>query len=449
MPEKKILLNDQTQFTKVEAFFSTLDDKDRVRARSCEGGVELYVRGSSKWHIFTDMLRLASDVQKDYKKASDKLFSIFSGSANGTLSNIRHDLPGLKKHTEKHKHDFRAVQLKSFFYSSADSERSVHHAGVAARRKDRSQREASERLNSAWDNVNLNLSNQQSIQRYVKEVVGDKNRSDTPENAVIQRQASEFSKYLDIKINKVDDSPEPDYVAAELFAFSLKQRLEGNSLTASDEAAKTQEQLVMSLLSTITEQSVPSQVNLNAGDVGFSEADLIIVDPHSSYRGQIAMTMSSTSRSESHTATFRNGDEQINFSITDHQEIRNTNSAKIDNALEISYDEGFPTKRDPLEALYDQVGQTISTKISSSGKQSGDPYTIHMTILNPNEAGLARQDTTVALEAFATATLQWLKVHPNLRIKVQLPPGISEQKMLSIYRDCKDRLPASAIISDD
>ena len=449
MPEKKILLNDQTQFTKVEAFFSTLDDKDRVRARSCEGGVELYVRGSSKWHIFTDMLRLASDVQKDYKKASDKLFSIFSGSANGPLSNIRYDLKGLQKATKVHKHDFRVSDLKSFFNSSADVDRSDHHAGVAAMRENRSQRQASARLNSAWDNVNLNLSDQQSIQRYVKEVVGDKNRSDTPENAVIQRQASEFSKYLDIKINKVDDSPEPDYVAAELFAFSLKQRLEGNSLTASDEAAKTQEQLVMSLLSTITEQSVPSQVNLNARDVGFSEADLIIVDPHSSYRGQIAMTMSSTSRSESHIATYRNADEPINFSITDHQKIRDTNLAKIDNALEISYAEGFPTSRDALKALYNQVGKTISAKISSSGKQSGDPYTIHMTILNPDEAGLARQDTTVALEAFATATLQWMKVHPNLRIKVKLPPGISEQNMLSIYRECKDRLPASAIISDD
>ena len=449
MPEQKILLTTNTKFEEIENFFVMLDDKARLRARSCEGGVELYVRGSSKWHVFTDMLRLASDVQKDYKKASDKLFSIFSGSANGPLSNIRYDLPGLKKHTEKHKHDFRAVQLKSFFYSSADSERSVHHAGVAARRKDRSQREASERLNSAWDNVNLNLSNQQSIQRYVKEVVGDKNRSDTPENAVIQRQASEFSKYLDIKINKADDSQKPDYVAAELFAFLLKQRLEGNSLTASDEAAKTQEQLVMSLLSTITEQSVPSQVNLNARDVDFSEADLIIVDRHSSYREQIAMTMSSTGSPDSYTATHRNGDEQINFSIKHRQKIRDTNSAKIDNALEISYDEGFPTKRDPLKALYDQVGQTISTKISSSGKQSGDPYTIHMTILNPNEAGLARQDTTVALKAFATATLQWLKVHPNLRIKVKLPPGISEQNMLSIYRERKDRLPASAIISDD
>ncbi len=449
MPEQKILLTTNTKFEEIENFFVMLDDKARLRARSCEGGVELYVRGSSKWHVFTDMLRLASDVQKDYKKASDKLFSIFSGSANGPLSNIRYDLKGLQKATKVHKHDFRVSDLKSFFNSSADVDRSDHHAGVAAMRENRSQRQASARLNSAWDNVNLNLSNQQSIQRYVKEVVGDKNRSDTPENAVIQRQASEFSKYLDIKINKADDSQKPDYVAAELFAFLLKQRLEGNSLTASDEAAKTQEQLVMSLLSTITEQSVPSQVNLNARDVDFSEADLIIVDRHSSYREQIAMTMSSTSRSESHTATFRNGDEQINFSIKHRQKIRDTNSAKIDNALEISYDEGFPTKRDPLKALYDQVGQTISTKISSSGKQSGDPYTIHMTILNPNEAGLARQDTTVALEAFATATLQWLKVHPNLRIKVQLPPGISEQKMLSIYRDCKDRLPASAIISDD
>jgi hypothetical protein len=437
MPEKKLLLTDKTQFTEVRAFFDGLDDKDRVRARSCEDGVELYVRGSSKWHVFTDLLRLASDVQKDYKKASDKLFSIFSSSANGPLSNIRYDLPGLKKNTAEHKHDFRAVQLKSFFNSSANFDRSVHHAGVAAMRKNRSQREASERLNLAWDNVNLNLSDQQSIQQYVQDFVVDKNRSDTRENAVIQSQADEFSKYLDIKINKADNSQEPDYVAAELFAFSLKQRLEGNSLTASDEAAKTQEQAVMSLLSTITEQSVPSQVNLNAGDVGFSEADLIIVDPHSSYRGQIAMTMSSTSRSESHTATYRNGDEPINFSITDHQEIRGTNSAKIDNALEIRYDEGFPNRRDALKALYDQVGETIATKISSSGKQSGDPYTIHMTILNPDEAGLARQDTTDALEAFAIATLQWLKDHPNLRIKVQLPQGVSEQAMIDVYRKCK------------
>ena len=363
--------------------------------------------------------------------------SIFSGSANGPLSNIRYDLKGLQKATKVHKHDFRVSDLKSFFNSSADVDRSDHHAGVAAMRENRSQRQASARLNSAWDNVNLNLSDQQSIQRYVKEVVGDKNRSDTPENAVIQRQASEFSKYLDIKINKADDSQKPDYVAAELFAFSLKQRLEGNSLTASDEAAKTQEQLVMSLLSTITEQSVPSQVNLNARDVGFSEADLIIVDPHSSYRGQIAMTMSSTSRSESHTATYRNGDEPINFSIKHHQKIRDTNSAKIDNALEISYDEGFPTKRDPLKALYYQVGQTISTKISSSGKQSGDPYTIHMTILSPSGFGPESPDPTDALEAFATATLRWLKKNPKLRIKVQLPQGVSEQAMIDVYRKCK------------
>jgi hypothetical protein len=60
-----------------------------------------------------------------------------------------------------------------------------------------------------------------------------------------------------------------------------------------------------------------------------------------------------------------------------------------------------------------------------------------MTILNPDEAGLARQDTTDALEAFAIATLQWLKDHPNLRIKVQLPQGVSEQAMIDVYRKCK------------
>ncbi len=69
MPEQKILLTTNTKFEEIENFFVMLDDKARLRARSCEGGVELYVRGSSKWHVFTDLLRLASDVQKDYKEA--------------------------------------------------------------------------------------------------------------------------------------------------------------------------------------------------------------------------------------------------------------------------------------------------------------------------------------------------------------------------------------------
>jgi hypothetical protein len=492
MPEKKLLLTDKTQFTEVRAFFDGLDDDDRVRARSCEDGVELYVRGSSKWHVFTDLLRLASTVRQDYTAAQTKLFSIFDNFQNGALHNVKKEM---QESTKDQKHDFRASQLKSFFEKSPvpngsasstvreeppkkrlqtnASERldlargnqnlsepdknSIQQTDQKKRAEQRLQMDAKERLDLAWDNQNLSERKKHLIQQTVENLVNDRNQSDTPENVAIQAQAQHFLTYLNNQISlnngfgtlefvlkglsdqisPHNDTEALDFVAAEQFAFSWEQRPEKGSLGVPDEDTKTGEKLLTELASKIIEQSVPSQVNLNAGDVGSTEADLIIVDPHSSYRGQIAMTMSSTSRSESHTATYRNGDEPINFSIKHHQKIRDTNSAKIDNALEIRYDEGFPTRSDALKALYDKVGETITTKISSNGKQSGDPYTIHMTILSPSGFGPESPDPTDALEAFATATLRWLKKNPKLRIKVQLPQGVSEQAMIDVYRKCK------------
>ena len=440
MPEQKIVINNQTQFAEVEQFFSGLGDNARVRSRSCEGGVELYVRGSSKLHIFTDLLRSARDVQKDYQEAKNTLFSIFGGGTNVSATNHLRDLKELENATKEHKHDFRAYQFKNYFRNIANLERSAHAASRGAIQEKRRQDDAHNRLDSAWNNMNLSTSDKHSIQQTVQNLVSDTNRSNAPENAAIRRKAHEFSKYLNNQINTDDDPQELDYVAAEDFALSWKQPPVGGSLKASDGSTKTEETLLTSLVSEITAQSVPQQVDLNAEPIGSSPADLIIVDPHSKYPGHIAMTMSSESKPNSHTAHHKNGDEPVNFSIKDHQKVGHTNLAKIDNALEINYDKGFPAKKDPLKTLYDKVGETIAKKISSRGKQSSDRYTIHMTILNPTGDGLASHNTPVALEAFADATLQWLKRHPNLRIKVQLPPGISEQHMLTIYRASKARL---------
>jgi hypothetical protein len=499
MPEKKLLLTDKTQFTEVRAFFDELEDKDRVRARSCEDGVELYVRGSSKWHVFTDLLRLASTVRQDYTAAQTKLFSIFNNASTDPLHNVTDDfknkLSVMQESTKDQKHDFRAYQLKSFFKKSPVPNGSASYTVKAEPPKKRLQTNASERLDSAWGDKNLSetkkrliqqtdqkksaeqrlqmdaeerldsawknqklcQSDTRSIQQTVQNLVNGRNQSDTPENIAIQAQAKHFLSYLNNQISPCNDteafeifltalsnqiSPNNnfgalDFVAAEQFAFSWKQRPEKDSLGVPDEDTKTAEELLTELASKIIEQSVPSQVNLNAGDVGSAEADLIVIDPHSNYPEYEAMTTPSTSISSSHDAHWFNGDEAVQFHIKDHPGVGSSKSARIDNALAISYNEGSKTIGYSLKLLYKKVGETITTQISSSGKQSGDPYTIHMTILSPSGFEPESPDPTDALEAFAIATLQWLKDHPNLRIKVQLPQGVSEQAMIDVYRKCK------------
>lgn len=492
MPEKKLLLTDKTQFTEVRAFFDGLDDDDRVRARSCEDGVELYVRGSSKWHVFTDLLRLASTVRQDYTAAQTKLYSIFDSFPNGALHNVKKEM---QESTKDQKHDFRASQLKSFFEKSPVPNGSASSTVKEEPPKKRLQTNASERLDSAWGNQNLSEPDKNSIrqtdqkkraeqrlqmdakerldlawgnpnsrewekrliQQTVQNLVNDRNQSDRSENVAIQAQDKHFLTYLNNQISlnngfeelefvleNLSDQISPhndtealDFVAAEQFAFSWEQRPEKGSLGVPDEDTKTGEKLLTELASKIIEQSVPSQVNLNAGDVGSAEADLIVIDPHSNYPKYEAMTTPSTSISSSHDAHWFNGDEAVQFHIKDHPGVGPSKSARIDNALTISYDEGSKTIGYSLKRLYEKVGETITTKISSSGKQSGDPYTIHMTILSLSGFGPESPDPTGALEAFAIATLQWLKDHPNLRIKVQLPQGVSEQAMIDVYRKCK------------
>ena len=162
MPEKKLLLTDKTQFTEVRAFFDGLDDDDRVRARSCEDGVELYVRGSSKWHVFTDLLRLASTVRQDYTAAQTKLFSIFDNFQNGALHNVKKEM---QESTKDQKHDFRASQLKSFFEKSPVPNGSASSTVKEEPPKKRLQTNASERLDLARGNQNLSEPDKNSIQQ--------------------------------------------------------------------------------------------------------------------------------------------------------------------------------------------------------------------------------------------------------------------------------------------
>ena len=265
--------------------------------------------------------------------------------------------------------------------------------------------------------------------------------TDSSTDAEIQRQVGEFSKFLTRQNNPDNDHEEIDYVAAENFAFLWKRISEGNTSKASAETEKLAEASLTEITSKITEQSIPARLNLQAGMISQSAADLIIVDTQSKYQGQIGMIMSSTSTLKSYTVSPKKGNEPVYFSLTDRQKIEQTKSAGMgNNALEISYDEGFPTESSALGELYDKVGEAIAKKISSRGQQSNDTFTVHMSMLNPSHNKPASHESSVALKAFVDATQQWLKNYPNLHIKVQLPQGISEQDLLHVYRQSRNEL---------
>ena len=247
MPEQKILLNDQTTYEQVKHFFSGLDDKARVRARNCDGGVELYVRGSSAWHLFTDLFRLASDVQKDYQKAKNKLVSIFSSNKDADAPNVLLNPKKLIEVTRDHKHDFRATQFNSYFKDVAEAEQKFLQ-------EKRLQSEAKNRLDLAWQVTDFSIQGQTWIKEHVQDLLNDTTRFDVSENAEIQRQAGEFSKYVKNKVDPGAPSEEIDYVAAEKFAFSWEKIEERTSPTAQDDLPKIKEKLLTTLLSKITDQ---------------------------------------------------------------------------------------------------------------------------------------------------------------------------------------------------
>jgi len=432
MPEQKILLNDQTTYEQVKQFFSGLDDEARVRARNGDDGVELYVRGSSTWHIFTDKLRLARDVKKDYQKAKDKLLSIFNGSKDTDATYLLSNTKKLIETTRDHKHDFRATQFNSYFKDVA-----VAEAEQKTLQGKRLQSEAKNRLDLAWRHTNFSIRGRTWIKERTQALLNDTKRFDASENAEIQRQAGEFSKYVKNKVDSNAPSEEIDYVAAEKFAFSWKKTPERTLPKASDHEPIIKEKLLTKLVSRITEQSMSQQLDMSAGPIGESAADLIIMDPHSNYRGYTDMVMSGKFISTSHTESYQSGDETVNFSLVDRRRKEQTSTRKFDNALEITHDEDFQKVENSLQILYDKVGKAIAAKIASRGQQSSDKYTIHMTIPNPSGYGSAPDKTSHALRAFVDATNQWLGKYPNLQIKVQLPPGVSEQDMLRIYRESR------------
>lgn len=105
MAEIKLILTDTTSVSDIANFFQRLDDTQQVRARQTkEGVIELYVRGSSKWHLLTDNLRFGFLVTRDYQAAKEKIEDIFK--EHRVINLLRAPKDNLSKSISTHQHDF-------------------------------------------------------------------------------------------------------------------------------------------------------------------------------------------------------------------------------------------------------------------------------------------------------------------------------------------------------
>jgi len=117
MPEIKIRLTDTTSISDITDFFQKLDDTQKVRARKInENEMELYVRGSSKWHLVTDNLKLGFLVTRDYQAAKKKIEDIFN--KNGVIKSMRAPQEKLNNVMSNHQHDFYAREIKNDLQSA-------------------------------------------------------------------------------------------------------------------------------------------------------------------------------------------------------------------------------------------------------------------------------------------------------------------------------------------
>ncbi len=115
MPEQSLKINASTSVAQLSEFFQGLDENSRVRARKSGKNIVLYVQGSSKLHVLTDILRPGFLVKRNYKAATKTIENIFSSSRVGvkTRDNTINGTSNFNAMTGQHRHDFYTKEIQS------------------------------------------------------------------------------------------------------------------------------------------------------------------------------------------------------------------------------------------------------------------------------------------------------------------------------------------------
>lgn len=408
MSENRIIINSATSARSIARFFNELGDNQRVRARTQkDGNIELYVRENSFVQFFTDKLRLSSDVKKDYSAARDLINEIMGGRGTQKI-NTSH----LKTKLAGEHHDFRASEIKQI--DIINLAESVFKHNISA-----------ENIHDSWERTDHSLKNSvttwddQKLTAYLKQACP---KDDDTSRRQIDSVVNFVADRVDLKSSLIWDES-----AIEDFADKWVSAAKEGKLTPPDPSLAPAIALINQFLDRIYSSKIPRQIDLEAGKIGESPADWIAFDQNSGFSDYDKLDITDQ------TIGIKNTVGPV--VVTQHKVHADASPVQIGGLLKIS----TPNKI-PDQAACVNVYRTLFTLIhqmhQDQSTQTTKPNTIHIPLLEISGSSgdeKARLENE-SIEAFVFETRNFLAAHPEITIKVQLPPNITPAKIAAAYR---------------
>ena len=428
MAEIKLKITDTTSISDIANFFKGLDDTQKVRARQTrDGGIELYVRGSSKWHLLTDNLKLGFLVTRDYQAAQEKIDNIFK--QNGVIKLIRAPQENLTSSFSNHQHDFYVREIKTDFQSA---------------QKVLTQQKVSKINVETYQSTSLTNFPPEDLANIVEYLA---NGFETTPYATL-----EFIKFIQLAtptINQPNKQPsrsiELDFEQIENFSIEWQKLMAQTKSNSTDgmpdkknqNGGFVKESMAKNFINKITAEickNIPfSRVDLSAKTINESSADLVIFDASSGYTNYSLVENNVINSSQN--IADNDNDNIPSFAVTSHRNVKTLSDKSDIEGFKIAYTglDDSVTYEKTSSGLYKKLGTMIENKIKL--QQPNKSFTIHLSIPNPFEKEkLTPEEKSMNLNAFVEHTNTWLSTYPNLRIQVQMPQGANMEEFEEAYQ---------------
>jgi hypothetical protein len=434
MAEIKIRLTDTTSVSEIADFFKGLNDTQTVRARQTkDGAIELYVRGSSKWHLLTDNLKFGFLVTRDYQAAQEKIDDIFK--QNGVIKSIKAPQTKLTSSFSNHQHDFYVREIKTDFQNA---------------KKVITQQEISRK----------NVENYQStsLRNFIPENLTDiveylANEFETTPSATL-----EFIKFIQLAkptINQPNKQPsqsvELDFEQIENFAIEWQKLMAHKKLNSIDGIPdeKTQddgfvkksvtENFINKITAEICKNIPMARVDFKSKPIDESDANILILDSSSKFNNPRDLGEKVTSQST------KNSDDDDGpyqrLTVDPYNNVKTQSHKEGISGFYVEYSDigNSISDEEILNLAYEKLDAMIENKIKEF-KADGKICTVHLSILNPfnmdplSKTDFTPEEQTKNLNAFVKHTSKWLAKYPNLRIQIQPPENTTMEKIEEAYQ---------------
>lgn len=434
MAEIKIKLTDTTSVSEIADFFKGLNDTQTVRARqTMDGAIELYVRGSSKWHLLTDNLKFGFLVTRDYQAAREKIDDIFK--QNGVIKSIKAPQTELTSSFSNHQHDFYVREIKTDFQNA---------------KKVITQQEISRKNVETYKSTLLTDFIPENLTDIVEYLA---NEFETTSYAT-----PEFIKFIQLMtptINQPNKQPsqsvELDFEQIENFSIEWQKLMTHKKLNSIDGIPdeKTQadgfvkksvtENFINKITAEICKNIPMARVDFKSKHIDESDADILIFDSSSKFNNYRdygdKVSSPSTKNSDDDDALYQR------LTVDSYSNVKTQSGKEGISGFYVEYSDigNSISDEEILNRAYEKLDTMIKNKIEKF-KADGKICTVHLSILNPFntdplfKTNFTPEEQTMNLNAFVKHTSNWLAKYPNLRIQIQPPTNTTMGEIEEAYQ---------------